>query len=83
MCVPIIFFTSLVLSHNLAHPTYLSIPIPVLNSSFDLNFISAVALAYASYFILLEPVAGVSPGSCLVGSAVGPEAGHMTDPPLD
>ena len=60
VCVPLIFFTGLVLSHNLAHPTWLALPIPLLDSTFDLNFISVVAIAYAAYFVLLEPVAGVS-----------------------
>lgn len=64
VCVPVIFFTGLVLSHNFGHSTWTSLPIPLLNSSFDLNFISATALAYAAYFVLLEPVAGVSTGPC-------------------
>lgn len=61
LCVPLIFFTGLVLSHNFNHPAWLSLPIPILDSTFDLNFITAVAIGYATYFVLLEPVAGVSP----------------------
>lgn len=76
ICVPIIFFTGLILSHKFSHSSWLSLPLPLINSTFDLNFISATALAYAAYFVLLEPIAGVSPFGH--EAACGGGRGHMT-----
>ncbi|KAI5478494.1 hypothetical protein MNV49_005022 [Pseudohyphozyma bogoriensis] len=73
LCVPLIFQTGLILAHHFAHPTLASLTLPALPplletpTTLDVNWIFLVALGYAAYFILLEPVAGALYAPVLVG----------------
>lgn len=64
ICVPSIFATALVLAHYFPHPSLASLPVPAvlapsLGPLVHVTPTFLVAAAYACYFVLLEPVAGV------------------------
>lgn len=64
VCVPAIFTTALILSHGFGSPSFLTLAppaflVPLIGShliQFTPTFL--VALSYAAYFIVLDPVAG-------------------------
>lgn len=61
-CVPCIFFTSLVLSHKFGSPSFARMPLDLPGigpETLDITPAFLVAAAYATYFVLLEPVAGI------------------------
>lgn len=67
ICIPIIFFTSLTLAHYFSSTAYATFDVPLptalgLSSllPLDVTVSFLVAAGYATYFVLLEPVAGVS-----------------------
>ncbi|GAA5823814.1 hypothetical protein JCM5353_006367 [Sporobolomyces roseus] len=65
LCVPMIFFTALILTHGIpgASNSFASIdldlPLGIGKTTLDLTFPFLYAAANATYFILLEPMAGL------------------------
>lgn len=63
-CVPTILFTALILTHGIpgASKSLATLPVNVLGHHYDLDltFPFLWAAGNAAYFVLLEPVAGVS-----------------------
>jgi len=69
LCVPMIFFTALILTHGIPGASQslasinLDLPLGIGKTTLDLTFPFLYAAANATYFILLEPMAGVSSDS--------------------
>ncbi|KAK4703471.1 hypothetical protein P7C70_g2749, partial [Phenoliferia sp. Uapishka_3] len=66
VCIPTIFFTSLILAHGLNSTAFASFDVPLPTAlglgsllPLDVTVSFIVALGYASYFVLLEPMAGL------------------------
>ncbi|GAA5828472.1 hypothetical protein JCM11251_006264 [Rhodosporidiobolus azoricus] len=77
-CVPLIFFTGLILSHGIPGFSTALVSLPtfeVLGQTvhFDATIPSLVAAGYAAYFVLLEPVAGLLYAPLLL------TAGHLSN----
>lgn len=82
VCVPVIFFTALVLSHAFGSPSFAFVPLdlPVLGAqTLDVTPAFLTAAAYAAYFVMLEPVAGLLYAPILLGMGHYSNVWYATD----